>query len=219
MYSASFFVEDANGRKTGENPILKEFYSEIPNARFGDEGYGDDLSTEPGIYYIIFELENMIKGRYYINVIGTGTDSIKLHIVAERINSEKYEFQSIGVMHRGEVRKFQLSYTPDPSVPITVEKVTALDPTSTIDEMIAYINTGVNDGAIDTEGLGNSLISKLEVAKKQIEKEKFQQAVNALNAFLNELEAQHEKHIPNREVYVYLKEKVGTLIKRLESSG
>lgn len=53
----------------------------------------------------------MIKGHYYINVIGTGTDSIKLHIVVERINSEKYEFQSIGVMHRGEVRKFQLNYT------------------------------------------------------------------------------------------------------------
>ncbi len=213
--SASFFVEDSNGRKTGENPILKELYSEIPNARFGDEGYGDDLSTESGIYRIIFDAENMIDGVYYINVIGTGTDSIRLGIVVERKKSKKYEFQSIGLIHKGEIKKFQLNYASDPSVPITVEEVTAIDPISTINELITYIHTALNLGSIDNKGLANSLISKLETAKKQIEKEKPKEAVNALRAFLNELEAQHGKHIAD-EVYVYLKEKVKGLMVELE---
>ena len=215
---ASFFVEDANGRKTGENPILREFYYEIPGARFGDEGYGDDLSSEPGIYFIIFDSENMLEGRYSINVIGTGSDSFKLHIGAERINADKYEFQYTGLIHKGEVYKFRLNYSPDPSVPITVEEVKDEDPISLIDELIAYITNATNSGSIDNKGIANSLISKLEEAKRQLEKGKSKQAVNALNAFLNELSGQHEKHISD-EVYGYLKEKVERLITQLESSG
>jgi anti-sigma28 factor (negative regulator of flagellin synthesis) len=88
----------------------------------------------------------------------------------------------------------------------------------TLNDLIAYIRNAHEEGKISPEGIANSLISKLEEAKKQLEKGKSKQAVNALNAFLNELSAQHQKHISD-EVYGYLKEKVERLISRIESSG
>ena len=90
-----------------------------------------------------------------------------------------------------------------------------LDPAELLSNLIEYINTQSGQGAIDSQGLANSLIAKLETAQKQLEDEKPKQAVNALNAFLNELDAQHEKHI-NDEVYTYLKEQVESLISQIE---
>ena len=88
----------------------------------------------------------------------------------------------------------------------------------TLNDLIAYIRKAQEEGKISPEGIANSLISKLEEAKKQLEKGKSKQAVNALNAFLNELSGQHQKHIAD-EVYGYLKEKVERLISQIESSG
>ncbi|MBN2105119.1 hypothetical protein JW835_13855 [bacterium] len=84
-----------------------------------------------------------------------------------------------------------------------------------INHLIEYINKQSEQGDIDTSGLANSLIVKLETAQKQLEKEKTDQVLNVLNAFLNELKAQQGKHISD-EVYVYLKEKVEMLISQIE---
>ena len=88
----------------------------------------------------------------------------------------------------------------------------------TLEDLIAYIRKAQTERKIDNVGIANSLISKLEEAKKQLEKEKSKQTVNALNGFLNELSRQHQKHIAD-EVYGYLKEKVERLISQIESSG
>jgi len=85
-----------------------------------------------------------------------------------------------------------------------------------LDDLIAYIRQAFEEGKITNKGIANSLIAKLETAGKHLEKGKPKQAVNVLNAFLNELEAQHEKHIAG-EVYDYLKENVTALITRLGS--
>ena len=85
-----------------------------------------------------------------------------------------------------------------------------------LDDLIAYIRQAFEEGKITNKGIANSLIAKLETAGKHLEKGKPKQAVNVLNAFLNELEAQYEKHIAG-EVYDYLKENVTALITRLGS--
>ncbi|MFC1569051.1 hypothetical protein ACFL4L_02345 [bacterium] len=84
-----------------------------------------------------------------------------------------------------------------------------------IEDLIAYINDAQFQGTINNTGVAKSLIAKLETARKQLEDEKPKQAVNALNAFLNELKAQQGKHI-SEEVYAYLKEKVEELIVQIE---
>ena len=84
-----------------------------------------------------------------------------------------------------------------------------------IEMLLEYIIEANENGDIDNSGVANSLISKLETAQKQLEAEKPKQAVNALNAFLNELDAQQGKHISD-EVYNYLKEKVEGLVLQIE---
>ncbi|MFC1569055.1 hypothetical protein ACFL4L_02365 [bacterium] len=90
-----------------------------------------------------------------------------------------------------------------------------VDPDEVLSNLIEYINTQSDEGNIDNSGVANSLIAKLETAQKQFKDEKPKQAVNALNAFLNELEAQQSRHI-SEEVYSYLKEKVEELIVQIE---
>jgi hypothetical protein len=84
----------------------------------------------------------------------------------------------------------------------------------TIEDLIAYINKSYKTGSINNKGIANSLISKLETARVQLDKGKSKQAINALEAFLNELEAQKGKHV-TIDVYEYLRENVGAIIEQI----
>ena len=61
----------------------------------------------------------------------------------------------------------------------------------------------------------NSLDKKLENAKKQLEKGKIKNALNILNAFLNQVEAQKDKHLTS-EAYALLRFNAEYLVQRLE---
>jgi len=86
---------------------------------------------------------------------------------------------------------------------------------SLIDMMTDDVEDAYQKGWIYNRGIANSLSQKLENAKKQLEKGKTKQAVNMLNAFLNEVEAQNGKHI-NEEAYNLFKYNANCLIERLE---
>ena len=86
---------------------------------------------------------------------------------------------------------------------------------SLIEMLIDDVDESYQNGWIDNQGIANSLNQKLENAKKQLEKGKAKQAINMLNAFLNEVEAQKDKHLTS-EAYALLKYNAEYLIKRLE---
>lgn len=88
-------------------------------------------------------------------------------------------------------------------------------PMTILEQMIAYIKQARQTNHITNQGIANSLNQKLENAKKQLEKGKTKQAMNMLNAFLNEVEAQKEKHLTS-EAYALLKYNAEYLIQRLE---
>ncbi|MDZ7262124.1 MAG: hypothetical protein ONB05_08475, partial [candidate division KSB1 bacterium] len=69
-------------------------------------------------------------------------------------------------------------------------------------------------GWIDNQGIANSLDAKLDNAKKQLEKGKTKTAINVLQAFVNEVEAQKDKHLTS-EAYALLKYNAEYLIKKL----
>ena len=87
--------------------------------------------------------------------------------------------------------------------------------TTFIDTLISYKHQALELGWITNQGVDNSLDKKLENAKKQLEKGKTKTALNHLNAFLNEVEAQKDKHLSS-EAYALLKFNAEYLIKRLE---
>lgn len=107
-------------------------------------------------------------------------------------------------------------YRPDvPHEPISVDVTQTQPDINLIDMLISDVNTAYEKGWIDNHGIANSLIKKLENANKQLEKGKTIQAINMLNAFLNEVEAQKEKHLTS-EAYALLKYNTEYLIQRLE---
>lgn len=65
----------------------------------------------------------------------------------------------------------------------------------TIESIIGEIYQYFNLGWIDNSGIKNSLLSKLDNAKRKIKANQKKAAANILDAFLKEVEAQRDKHI------------------------
>jgi hypothetical protein len=107
-------------------------------------------------------------------------------------------------------------YRPDvPHEPISVDVTQTQPDINLIDMLISDVNTAYEKGWIDNQGIANSLDQKLENAKNQLEKGKTNTAINMLSAFLNEVEAQKDKHLTS-EAYALLKFNAEYLIQRLE---
>lgn len=94
--------------------------------------------------------------------------------------------------------------------------LTEVQSNSSLTEMMTTdLDDAYQKGWIDNKGIYNSLSKKLEHAQKQLDKGKTKQALNQLNAFLNQLEAQKGKHV-NEEAYNLLHFNVEALIERME---
>lgn len=87
-------------------------------------------------------------------------------------------------------------------------------PVSFIDYIISMKHEAFKLGWITDKGIENSLDAKLDDAKKKIEQGNIDTAKNILEAFLNEVEAQKDKHLTS-EAYGLLKYNVEYLIGRL----
>ena len=90
----------------------------------------------------------------------------------------------------------------------------AFEPLSFLDNLISLKEQVYSLGWINNKGILNSLNQKLEAAKKNIQKGKINTAKNILNAFINEVEAQKEKHLSS-EAYALLKFNAQYLIENL----
>lgn len=78
------------------------------------------------------------------------------------------------------------------------------EPLSFLDNLISLKEQAYSLGWIDNKGILNSLNQKLEAVRKNIQNGKIKTAKNILGAFINEVEAQKEKHLSS-EAYALLK--------------
>ena len=81
----------------------------------------------------------------------------------------------------------------------------------TIDSIIGEIYQYFNSSQIDNNGIKQSLLSKLNNAKRKIEANQRQAAINILNAFINEVGAQKGKHIKINTAEVLIKNAKGMI--------
>jgi FIMAH domain len=95
-----------------------------------------------------------------------------------------------------------------------LEQLPEINIAGMFEKLILNINEYYTDGSINNKGIYNSLIRKAENAQKSYEEGKTKTAINHLNAFLNELEAQNGKHLTN-EAYTLLKNNADYLIEKL----
>ena len=84
----------------------------------------------------------------------------------------------------------------EPSEPKPV--IAVREATVTIDGLIAAKEHYFASGGIDNQGVANSLDQKLEAAKAALDRNQRATAVNTLEAFVHELEAQSGKHVSVR---------------------
>jgi 2',3'-cyclic-nucleotide 2'-phosphodiesterase (5'-nucleotidase family) len=66
---------------------------------------------------------------------------------------------------------------------------------ATTESLLSGVTRFYSEGKIDNQGIANSLTKKVENAQKSLEKGKPDTAINQLNAFINEVQAQSGKHI------------------------
>jgi hypothetical protein len=79
-----------------------------------------------------------------------------------------------------------------------------LTPTDLLDTLTSYKHQALTLGWITNQGIANSLDQKLENARKQLDRGNNKAAKNVLQAFVNEVEAQKDKHLTS-EAYALLK--------------
>ena len=89
---------------------------------------------------------------------------------------------------------------------------------SFFDTLISYKHQALALKWIDNQGIANSLDQKLDAAKKKLEGGDNSAARNILQAFVNEVEAQKDKHLTS-EAYALLKFNAEFLIDRLATGG
>jgi len=87
-------------------------------------------------------------------------------------------------------------------------------PTIWLDTLISYKHQALSLGWITNQGIANSFDQKLENARKQLQRGNNKAAKNILDAFLNEVEAQKDKHLTS-EAYALLKYNAEYLISKL----
>ena len=138
-------------------------------------------------------------------------DQPKLHIeelfsIARR-NHTLYELDTFAIT--GAVETFPFTLFTEPQLFIN------LFPSTLLDNLISYKHQAFDLGWINNKGIYNSLDKKLENAKKHLKKDKTKQAINMLNAFINQVEAQNGEHLTS-EAYALLKYNAEYLIKKLE---
>jgi len=90
-----------------------------------------------------------------------------------------------------------------------------LPPVGFVDILVSYKHQAYNFGWITNKGIFNSLDQKLDNARKQLQRGNNRAAKNVLEAFINEVEAQKEKHLSS-EAYALLKFNAEYLISKLQ---
>jgi hypothetical protein len=128
--------------------------------------------------------------------------------------------QFVGTMRNREVakqisalRSFPTNYVSKKTI-APVIKPDSITVSALLDSLISYKHQALALGWITNRGIANSLDQKLENARRQLERGNNKAAKNMLEAFLNEVEAQKDKHLTS-EAYALLKFNAEYLISKL----
>ncbi|MBD3339344.1 MAG: hypothetical protein GF353_09555 [Candidatus Lokiarchaeota archaeon] len=200
-----YIVTDPYGNRTGrdprntENPQYGRKIDEISNAGYAFMSVGDipeageepheDISHE----FIYTPVSPDNNGEHKIDVIGIrdGTYEIYISIDAPNHNGVNYKYK--GPITKNMIQNFEFYYSDVQSDDLYCKKI-VVDSTLIIDIELCYQFDHIKD-----KGIYNSLKKKGENAIKQHEKGKNNAAVNILNAFINEVNAQKGKKIDEWE--------------------
>jgi hypothetical protein len=176
-----------------------------------DNSVDTDLESIPATstaYYVYWNLPQ--SGTYKVQLNGLQVGSYSMTVKAYDANGAPENYSVLPVIAKvGSISNFQVQFSAAPGSTTMVSRIASFEST------LADINNSVLVGLIDNGGIANSLTSKIEGAQSAANAGQNQTAVNILNAFGNELNAQAGKHINGIAPQV-LQEDVNSLISQLQ---
>jgi hypothetical protein len=166
-------------------------YNEIPGGSYYRESIGNPFAetSMPTKENKFIWIPKPMDGEYNIQVIGTDLGPYTLEFLTYNKSGEATEIKFEGVTNKEVISDYRINYNSIPEKPTIIERIV------NIQDVIIEIEIGRQLNLIDNDGIKNSLIRKLNNAKKQIELSQKNTAINILNAFLNEVKAQKGEHI------------------------
>jgi hypothetical protein len=188
---AELLITDPKGRRLGKDPINNVEYNEIPGGSYYRESIGNPFAetSMPTKESKFIWIPKPMDGEYNIQVIGTDLGPYTLEFLTYNKSGEATEIKFEGVTNKEVISDYRINYNSIPEKPTIIERIV------NIQDVIIEIEIGRQLNLIDNDGIKNSLIRKLNNAKKQIELSQKNTAINILNAFLNEVKAQKGEHI------------------------
>ncbi len=187
---------DPLGRKTGYDSVSGSMVNQIPHsgyeqdASIGIDSEEDVPAAEQPPAESEFEVTQPMSGEYKIQLYGKTTGKYETSLsgvdsAAETNIKSKY----FGLTEKGLVTEFKLSFDKTPGAVSTVIK------TVTFQTLKDDLRLARQLGFVDNDGMLNSLNKKLENAEEQYKKGQKEAANNMLEALVNEVKAQTDKHV------------------------
>ena len=189
-------VIDPMGRKTGYDPATASLVYEIPNsiyeqdASIGIDSEEDVPASEQPPAYSDLDATQAMSGEYKIQLLGKDAGEYELSVRGMTAAAElRLEQKYFGLTEKGRIAEFRLNFNKTPGSVSTVTK------TVTFQSLRDDVRLAKQFGYIDNEGISNSLAQKLNNAEEAKNKGNIKPAQNILEALINEINAQTDKHI------------------------
>jgi len=187
--TGDMLVTDPAGRQTGL--LSSSIVQNIPQSYYFRDALDDDAHAAFTIGSVrTVGILQPSQGSYQVSVFGTSlaTYSLQMLAVANDGTAEAAVLVP-GVANIGSSSTFQIQYSSTPGSTPTVATV------ATFASTLADISNSLALGLIDNQGIANALSSKINAASAAAGRGDYNTAVNNLNAFLNQVNAQAGKHI------------------------
>lgn len=170
-----FIVTDKWNRRTGLDPRGAMIqYTEIPDAGYGAEGYGEDMSF---VTFTHTHFSPDDDGTYEIKFIGTNLNKFKFSIFARSRNSalQKVKKDIDTFIEKDAEMTYKFTYYGNPATPANVEKVI------NINSLGQDIATGGKLNLVGNQTFIKNLLSHCDQMAKHYNAGKKEEAYNSLN--------------------------------------
>jgi hypothetical protein len=196
--AADIMVADPSGNLTGRDLNAGAIVQAIPGSAYFSDSIDDEFNGVPAIDVVrqvpIFQPQ---QGAFNVNVNGTKLATYSLSVRAfSQDGSAQPDIVLPGIEGPGSMTLYQVQFISSPG---SVSNATLI---ASFVSTLADINNSLQLGLIDNPGVANSLSKKISAAQKATGSAR----INILNAFINEVNAQAEKHVTGVTVEVLLQD-------------
>ncbi len=185
---------DPYGNKTGLDPSTNIEVDQIPDS-------GHDTEDLPGLLPTsIIVVGRPKSGTYNLNVIGVALAEYTVEFSLTGSSGNTHVSVLKGITDNEVISTYIITYDPASGVTPRVERVV------TIEDAKKDVNIAFDLGLIDNPGIKQSLLSKLDAIEKATNEGQKPTAINQLNTFINEVNAQKGKHIKDDAAKILLED-------------